>query len=117
MRRLIEGLGCVLVLLALISQLALGSVVVSDDLATLQAATIPCHSGDETPAAPGHAGDHALCPLSVALALPAAILTSPPIVPTPGMNVLLNPRRTAQPRAPPSHRYAAPYPRGPPRLV
>jgi hypothetical protein len=110
-----------------VSQLALGSVVLPDDspqtqLAALDAASILCQagttgSGNDRPPAPHHAPDCALCPLAVLLALPAVILTADPVLPEPGSGLQLRPGAPPQARAPPSHDFAASYPRGPPRQV
>ena len=114
--------------LALVSQLALGAVVVpdsltanaADQLAALDAAIVDCAPGglpSDTPALPHNHQDAALCPLSVALSLPSVILTPAPELPAPAaLRVALG---TVPPpaRAPPSRLAEVHYPRGPPSLV
>ena len=125
--RLTNGLpGLVLAMLALISQLALGSVVLPDSAsaqeqstAALDAFSIICST--PTAATPGrppahhrHAPDGTLCPLCVTLAMQAVILATAPVLPAPaGQRV----GRAALPppaRAPPSQPRAVPPARGPP---
>jgi hypothetical protein len=118
--------GLLAVLVALVSQLALGSMVVSDDtpqgqLVALNAASIFCQSdhasGSGGKSIPHHAADYALCALSVALALPSVILASDPLLPGPRNALTLRSGEPQQARAPPRHAFAAAYPRGPPRLA
>ncbi len=120
-------LGLLAAFVALVSQLALGSVVLPSDLpqtelAVLDAASIFCQTGaadggsDRAPV-PHRAPDYALCPLAVSLAMPAVIPTAAPVLPRPGDGMTLRPGALPQARAPPAHDFAAAYPRGPPRLV
>ena len=112
-------------ILALVSQLALGSVVLPDrapagELAALAAATIDCApaSGDKgAPPAPRHEGDRALCPLSIALALPAVILLPAPALPAPVAMQAVRGTPLPPVRAPPSIVRRTPFPTGPPRLA
>ena len=114
------------ILVALVSQLALGAVVIPDDaqaqLAALDAASVFCQSGanapgSDRPPVQRHASDYALCPLSVSLALPALVFAPEPILPEPGLGHALRLAPLPQGRAPPSHAFAAAYPRGPPHLA
>ncbi len=114
------------VLAALVSQLALGAVVIPDDpqsqLAALDAASVFCQSGggaDDSgqPPLQHHAADYALCPFGIALALPNIVLSPAPLVPEPSRSIALPTGTLPQGRAPPSHSFAANYPRGPPNLA
>ena len=125
-RRPLRRAGLIAFLAALVSQLALGAVVIPDDpqsqLAALDAASVFCQSGNgaqggERPPVQRYAADYALCPLSVSLALPAIILSPEPLLPEPGPGRALPTGTLPQSRAPPSHAFAAAYPRGPPRLA
>jgi hypothetical protein len=117
--------GFIVAVLALISQLALGGAVLPDQvpangIAALAAAMVDC-----APAIPGHPpaptprhdDSSALCPLSVALALPSVILTPaavlPPPMPIPAMRTAMRPPA----RAPPNRVPDAAFPRGPPALA
>lgn len=119
--------GYVIAVVALVSQLTLGSLALPDEplsadrIAALEAASILC-GGSASP--PGHGtpvrqrtADYALCPLSVLLAAPAALLTSAPCLPPPAIGPALGQRHRPRARAPPSLEVASAYPRGPPRLV
>ena len=119
--------GLLAVLVALVSQLALGAVVLPDEspqsqLATLDAASIFCQTGSNTggsdrPPIPHHAADYALCPLSVSLAQPVAVLVPDVLLPAPSQSLAMRPGALPQARAPPSRVVAAAYPRGPPGLA
>ncbi len=119
--------GLLTAVLALVSQLALGAVVPPADtsqasLAALDAVSIFCQSGSTTgssdqPPTHHHPADYALCPFVASLALPAAILTPEPLLPKPSRSVAPPPRTMPEARAPPSHAFAAAYPRGPPNLA
>jgi hypothetical protein len=116
--------GFLVAILALISQLALGSVVLPDvapatTLAALDAAMVDC-----SPVAPADKrlppvpdSEKALCPLSVALALPAVILLPAPVLPPPVLVLSVRGAERPQARAPPSAARYTPYPTGPPVLV
>lgn len=115
--------GPFLCLLALVSQLALGAVVLPDDTAgrqraDLAALSIQCSSS--SPREPIHhhhhhrAGEPALCPLATALALPAVILMPAPVLPTVGSSLALRWLATASARGPPSAVARPGLPRGPP---
>jgi hypothetical protein len=119
-------LGFLAATLALISQLALGAVVLPDvspasQLAALDAATIDCSPGapadKSLPPTPRPDSEKALCPLSVSLALPAIILLPGPVLPLPIMMLSLRGADLPQARAPPSAVRYAPYPTGPPVLA
>lgn len=125
-RRPFRCVGLMAVLAALVSQLALGAVVIADDpqsqLAALETASVFCQSGSGTQGGERlpvqrHAADYALCPLSVSLALPATILSPEPLLPEPGPGRALPAGKLPQSRAPPAHAFAAAYPRGPPHLA
>lgn len=117
--------GLLLAILALVSQLALGAMVLPDqataaDRTTLDAVAVLCRGGTPAPhrpTAPHHTSDHALCPLSVALALPAVALTPGAPVPPPSSTRLIpawaRPAATGPPAALSSARFA----RGPPVLA
>lgn len=125
-RRSFRCVGLMAVLAALVSQLALGAVVIPDDpqsnLAALDAASVFCQSGNDAqggkrPPVQRHAADCALCPLTISLALSTVILTPEPLLPEPGLGRALPAGTRPQSRAPPSHAFAAAYPRGPPNLA
>ncbi len=125
-RRPFRSAGLMAVLAALVSQLTLGAIVIPDDpqaqLAALDAASVFCQFGGSTdgngrPPVQRHAADYALCPLGVPLALPNVILAPAPLLPEPGVGRVLPMGTLPQGRAPPSHAFAAIYPRGPPDLA
>ena len=120
--RLAALIACVL---ALVSQLALGAVVLpdvspADQLAALNAAVVDCapDPGNDTPAIP-HQRDAgaALCPLAAALDAPGAILAASPTLPPPAKATATRAALPPQSRAPPGHPVEARYPRGPPILA
>jgi hypothetical protein len=118
-----------LAILALISQLALGSLVLPDSVsareqsvAALDALSILCSTG--TPAAPGntpahhhHAPDCTLCPLCVTLAAPSAILTTVAALPAPSSQAVARAALPPPARGPPSQARPVPPARGPPILT
>ena len=120
-------LGLLAVLVSLVGQLSLGQIVLRDErpnaaLAALEAATSFCHTGGNTggrdrPPIPHRPADCALCPLCITLALPAVIPAADLLLSEPSRSHTLRPFALPQARAPPSHGFAAAYPRGPPRLV
>ncbi len=125
-RRSLPLLGFLAAILALVSQLALGAVVLPDvspaaQLAALDAATIDCAPaapGDKRlPPAPHPDSGQALCPLSVTLALPAILLLPAPELPQPVLMLALRGADRPQARAPPSAPRPTPYPTGPPILA
>ena len=113
-----------LAVLALVSQVALGATVLSDaaaapdqSISALTALTVLCDS--HAPAEPAHhhrAPDAAMCPLSVALALPAVLPASGPDLPVPQSRVAGFADMPGEARAPPGQTRVAPPPRGPPAL-
>ena len=127
--RLASGLpGLLLAVLALVSQLALGSVLLPDEasaqqrVAALDALSVLCDSTTSPvpagqPAHHRHPPDCTLCPPSATLALPAMVLASAPDVPLPqsvaAERVALPPPAQGPPAQP---RYAK-LPRGPPALT
>jgi len=118
--------GYLIAMIALVSQLALGAMVLPDDsagmeIATLDAVSILCgqnhaHGDDNLPPEKHRPVDLALCPLSATLALPAIILTLTPVLQAcpgcvlsigidykpPGRGPPLATARVGAPRAPPS---------------
>lgn len=117
----------VFAIVALISQIVLGSLVIPDRAAArpmdaLHAALVLCRSGSPvTDAPPHHRPQHpvrdASCPLDVALELPAVILTPAIIVPSArlptGRRIIALPPA----RAPPTTMIWTLRARGPPNLV
>jgi hypothetical protein len=119
--------GWLLAMLALTSQLALGAVVLPDEaggrnhsVATLDALSILCNSA--APTAPHqvphhrHHPDCVLCPLCVALAMPAVILTSGPELPQPTFRLTEGAALLPPARGPPAQPRHTPPSRGPPSL-
>jgi hypothetical protein len=116
--------GLLLAVLALISQLALGSLVLPAESAAaeLDAIAIFCQtapSGTPQPSAPHHqhAPDCAICPLCVALAMPGAILTPAPLLPTPSVHQVAQITLPPPARGPPSRPLRISLARGPPALT
>jgi len=110
--------------LALVSQLALGAVVLPDTpaagvLAVLDAVQVQCDGarapGQDPASRPAHhAADPALCPLSAALALPGFFAAPDPVLPEPQSAVVLaEPARPAG-RGPPPPTARVGAPRAPP---
>ena len=123
-RTLRSSVGLLLTILALVSQLALGSVVLADDAsaAELDAIAILCQTpvpGAPVPAVPHHQHlpDCAICPLCVALALPGAILTPAPLLPAPSVRSVAQVALPPPARAPPDRPLRIAQPRGPPALT
>jgi hypothetical protein len=117
--------GLLIAAMAIVSQLALGAVVLpdnrpSDPVAALDALSVLCQTGhppSDKPAPAHRAPQSALCPLNVTLAAPATILLPTTTLPTPSATPAL---RTASPqpaRPPRSQADIAAYPRGPPVLA
>ena len=119
--------GVLIALLALCSQLALGAVVLPGEavardqsVATLEALSILCNSA--APTAPDQAPHHrhnpdcALCPLCVALAMPAVILTSGPELSPPTGRLADGAALPPPARGPPAPPRNTPPSRGPPVL-
>ncbi len=114
-----------LAILALVSQIALGSLVLPDSVSaqeqSIAALSILCSTG--TPAAPGdkpahhHAPDCTLCPLCVTLATPSAILTTVAALPTPSSALMDRAALPPPARGPPSQARPVPPARGPPSLT
>lgn len=122
-RRVLGLAGLLAATLALVGQLALGTVIPLDEapraqLAALDAASMLCHPGGNGQAPLHHPGiGHALCPLFLASAIPGAWAAPAPILPAPPPALALR-RATPPPaRAPPSPVLIAAYPRGPPSLA
>jgi hypothetical protein len=116
--------GRLLAVLALVGQVALGGVVLPDDRpadagAWIDAVSVLCSTGQPAPGTP--APTHrpppgALCPLSVALALPAALPAPGGVAPAPSSPQAGAYRPLPQARAPPAPPAGAAWPRGPPVL-
>ena len=124
-RHLSGYLRFLLAAIALISQLALGAMVLPDDapagaLAALDAVSILCdgnHPSDHrSPASHSHQpASPALCPISVALALPGVIPTPAPILPVSSNSVLyLSTTERPPGRGPPAATARVGAPRAPP---
>jgi hypothetical protein len=124
-RHLLGYLSFLLAAIALVSQLALGAMVLPDDdargaIAALDATVILCGadhpSGHTGPAS--HKHQHAapaLCPISIALALPGVITTSAPELTTIYESVLFLRARERPPgRGPPEATARVGAPRAPP---
>ena len=117
--------GLLAAMVALISQLALGSMVPPDDavgsqLAALDAVSILC-AGREAPDPGGqaphrhHAADLALCPLGIALAVPGCLLpASVPLMPARSCGVSDRSRERPPGRGPPAATARVGAPRAPP---
>lgn len=119
-------LGLLAVLVALVSHLALGAVVLPNaapqaELAALDAASVFCqgahHGGDGGTPAPHRTADCALCLLKAPLTQAAVLMAAGAALPEPGHGLALRPGFRPQPRAPPAPAVAAAYPRGPPALA
>jgi hypothetical protein len=111
--------------IALVSQLALGGMVLPDDapqgaIAALDAASILCGgnhpSGHQGPSSHRHQpANPALCPISVALALPSVIPTSSPVLPVSSDSVLyFRAKERPSGRGPPAPTARVGAPRAPP---
>lgn len=125
-RLTVPALRAVLAIVALISQIVLGSLVLPDQadarpLVALQAAMMLCKSGSSARMASSHHQQHPAretsCTLDMALELPAVILLPVFIMParflpTGGRMMTLPPAR-----APPAAKVWALYARGPPTLA
>jgi hypothetical protein len=116
--------GLLLALLALASQIAVASLVLPEDstAAELDAVAILCQTaapGAPQPATPHHhhAPDCAICPFCAALALPGAILTPAPALPTPSLHRVAQIALPPPARGPPSRPLRTALPRGPPFLT
>jgi hypothetical protein len=120
--------GLLLAVLALVSQLALGAIVLPDvaeaqeqSVAALDAISVLCQS--PTPALPDrapahhHCPDCALCPLCVALAMQGVVLASGPEMPPPSCQSVSRVALPPPARAPPAQPHTTPLPRGPPVLT
>jgi hypothetical protein len=118
-------LGLLVAVLAIVSQLALGAMVLPDNrpadaVAALDALSVLCQAGHPVgdKPVPAHRGSQAaLNPLSVTLALPAAIPVPAawPLGPPATLVLRIAPPPPA--RALPSVAAIAAYPRGPPLLA
>jgi hypothetical protein len=113
-----------LAILALVSQVALGSLVLPAESAAAELDTVAilCQTGtpDAPPAAPRHhqhAPDCAICPLCAALALPGALLSPAPLLPTPSVHQVARIALPPAARGPPSLPLRISLARGPPVLT
>ncbi len=120
--------GLLLAVLALVSQLALGSLAPLDAEVDVQrtelaALTVLCQTalvdGSHAPAAPHHhrLPDYAPSPLAAALDLPCFVVVPTPVLPAPSAGVKLRLVSLLSARGPPSHKSHLGFPRGPPVLV
>jgi hypothetical protein len=116
--------GLLLAILALVSQVALGSLVLPADSAAaeLDAVAIFCQTAAPAtpqPATPHHhhGPDCAICPLCAALAMPGAILTPAPLLPAPSIHRVAQIALPPPARGPPSRPFRIPLARGPPVLT
>jgi hypothetical protein len=117
--------GLLVVVVAIVSQLALGAMVLPDNrpadpIAALDALSVLCQTGHPVgdKSVPSHRGSRAaLCPLCVTLALPAAIPVPTALLPAPPATLVLRIAPLPPPPAPSSVAAIAAYPRGPPVLA
>ena len=118
--------GVLLAVLSLVSQLALGAMVLPDagvaSQPGLDAVAVLCLAG--APQHPGRDHPHQRRPdtappsLAAALALPTILPIAAPPLPEPGTGQKLRPMQASvSARAPPSHASFVGLPRGPPVLV
>jgi hypothetical protein len=116
--------GLFLTLLALVAQLAFGSVVPRPDMALLLGeAGVICHAptppdGTAPPAHHGPMPDCQFCPLCMALATPGIVLPGAAAsLPAPRVAALQRPGLWPQATAPPVAALLSAQPRGPPVLA
>lgn len=120
--------GLLLAMLALVSQLALGSLAPVDadadgQRAELAALTMLCRTtlviGSHDPAAPHHhrLPDYAPASLAAALDLPCLVAAPAPVLPAPSSGARLRLVSLLSARGPPSHQSHLGFPRGPPVLA
>jgi hypothetical protein len=118
--------GLFLAVIALMGQVAVGSVapaqnMVAEQARALEAVLILCHSDNgSTPSQPNplhHHTDCALCPLCQVLAHYNVVLTGSPPLPTPSTSMTMRARGVPTARAPPAPILVSAYPRGPPSLA
>jgi hypothetical protein len=118
-------MGLLTAAVAIVSQLALGAMVLPDNrpadpIAAIDALSVLCQTGHPVgdKSVPTHRGSQpVLHPLSVILALPAAIPVLAALLPAPPAPRILRIAPPPPVRAPPSLVAIAAYPRGPPVLV
>ncbi len=125
--RAVPPLGLVLAVLALVSQLALGAMVLPDaaqarQARALDALSVMCGGAapgrqDQAPRRHHHAAEVALCPLSGALAGQAVVVAPAPLLPAPALVALAVWRMALAPRGPPGRVARPGFARGPPILV
>jgi hypothetical protein len=118
-------IGLLVVVVAIVSQLALGAIVLpgnrqADPIAALDALSVLCqtghHVGDKP--VPSHRGSRAVvCPLCATFALSDAIPVPAALLPAPPATLVLRMLPPPSPRAPSSVAAIAAYPRGPPALA
>jgi len=124
-RHVPDVLSFLLACVALVSQLAIGAMVLPDDapqgaIAALDAASVLCGgnhpSGHGSPASHSHQpANPALCPISLALALPSVIPTPAPELPVSSNSVLYLKTKERPPgRGPPAATARVGAPRAPP---
>jgi hypothetical protein len=114
--------GFVVALLAIVSQVAVASVVWPDDaararIAALETVSVVCQGGK--PAGPAQAPVHrpvdpSLCPPAAAFAIPLAVMASGALLPLQRQALPLHADARAAIAAPPGAAPEAAFPRGPP---
>lgn len=120
--------GLFLAMLALAGQMALGATVAPGEpsdagLLELGALGVICHADapadtDHAPSPHRHSPDCAICPLCVAMAMPAtAVVASGPMLPAPTIALVGRASVPAPVRGPPSRPLLIARPRGPPVLT
>jgi hypothetical protein len=123
-RHQLHAPGLLLVLLALVAQLAFGAVVPRPEVAlALDEAGVICHAASPTDGTPSPAHHHPMpdcqfCPLCTSLATPGIVLPgAPPRPPLPQVAAFHRPGLPPPATAPPVAVLLAAQPRGPPTLA
>lgn len=125
-RLAVPALRAVLAIVALVSQLVLGSLALPDradarPLVTLQAAMVLCGNGPSSRTTPHHQRRHpnqeTCCLLEAVLALPAVVLTPAVIMPLPRLPIAGRQAALPPARAPPAAPVRIPRARDPPSLA
>jgi len=122
-RQLPRPIGLLLAVVALVSQLALGAVVAEDvspaALLALDDVSLLCSGAapDQAPAHRHQSADFSLCPLSVALALPAVVPVPAPVFPAPRAVLVVRQDERPPGRGPPPRTARVGAPRAPPFIA
>jgi hypothetical protein len=121
---LAKACSLLMLMLALVSQLALGAIVLPDDTQAAQrdrmdTTAVLCGGHADRGKAPAHRhhADVAVCPPSVALALPGVVLATAVVFPRPTWVALAAPADRPEIRGPPIVAPRPGLPRGPPVLA